>query len=209
VTAGGRSQRIDLDTNRASIFFALLARARRAAIPPVHGITPADRLVWSLVDPADLDNGDGQPDRLDPDQYDARAQAPAGALRVLRQLRDPMTEGHDKLLDEAEWDATLGALIGRRADQLTEDLVVDLGWNPDHPRFRRRRARLRAYLQERIAGADVGQCLTAAEIAEVIDAPFQSVRDLHKTVNRAFRHNLDRYLQTVVASISDTALPAA
>ncbi len=201
-------KRIDLETNRASIFFALLARARRAAIPSVHGITPADRLVWSLVDPFDLGDGDGRPDELDADTAGGLGHGSGGAVRVLRQLRDPVAEGRDLHLDEAEWHATLATLAGSLADQLTEALVADLGWNPDHPRFEGRRARLRAYLQERVAGADDGQCPTAAEIAEVIDAPFQSVRDLHKTVNRAFRHSPDRYRQTVLASI-DHATPSA
>lgn len=202
-------QRIDLETNRASIFYALLARARRAVVPSVHGITAADRLVWSLVDPAELSGHDDEVNGTKRAAGEGRSSNPLGPSRVLRQLWDPATDGADQAIEEAEWGATLEALGDDLADTLTADLVADLGWNRDHVHFPRRQARLRAYMQQRIANADLGHAPTAAEIANGIDAPFQSVRDLHKSVNRVLRDDAGRYRRTVLASIDPLRAAAA
>lgn len=202
-------QRIDLDTNRASIFYALLARARRAVVPSVHGITAADRLVWSLVDPAELSGHDDETTSTGRAAGEGRSSNPNGPIRVLRQLWDAAADGSDQAIEEAEWGATLATLGGDLADRLTADLVADLGWNRDHAQFPRRQARLRAYVQQRIAGAELGHAPTAAEIANGIDAPFQSVRDLHKSVNRVLRGDAGRYRRTVLASIDPSQAAAA
>ena len=197
---------------------ALLARARRAVIPSVHGVTPADRLVWSLVDPAELTcpHNDGP----NADQTPAGrtgSGAGTGRARWLRDVSSPaMTpvgrevggDGTDRLLGEAEWAVTMDHLAGHLVETLAAGLVADLGWCRSDQHFARREARLKAYLGQRIAAADIGRCATAAEIAGAIDVPFQSVRDLQKAVNRALRDGATRYRRVVLASL-DSAPEAA
>ncbi len=171
---------INLDSNRASIFYALAAPARRAVIPAVHGITPADRLMASLVDPVLFGSG--------------VAHRPGPSWR-----EDHAT---DRELEATEWHVTCERLVEQLTDFLTEDMILYFGWDRRRSCFAGRQAILRAYLRARLTAAAEGSPIVARRIAQSIGAPLHAVRSLHTDVGRALTANSDRYREHILATLN-------
>lgn len=171
---------INLESNRASIFYALAAPARRAVIPAVHGITPADRLMASLVDPRLFGGG--------------FAHRPGPSWR----------EDHEanKELETAEWQVTCERLVDQLTDFLTDDMILYFGWDRRRSCFAGRQAMLRAYLRARLTAAAEGSPVVARAIAQSIGAPLHAVRSLHTDVGRALTANSARYREHILATLN-------
>ena len=170
---------INLESNRASIFYALAAPARRAVIPSVHGITPADRLMASLVDPVLFSHGS------------------------THRPGSPWREDHaaNRGLEATEWQLTCERLVDQLTDFLTEDMTLYFGWDRRRSCFVGRQATLRAYLRARLTAAAGGSPVVARRIAHEIGAPLHAVRSLHTDVGRALTANADRYREHILATL--------
>jgi hypothetical protein len=173
---------IDLDTNRASIFYALVTKARRAVIPSVHSITPADRVIRSVTDPAEFHTGE--------------LPIPGGADGWLREDR-----GEADLTD-TDW----AVVVNQVADSFADDLVDDLGWLRTSRYFPRRRALLRAFVACRAGEARTGEHRSATVIAEMLGVPRAAMKDIQADVNRVLRQHPERYQQALGDAVGTIAV---
>jgi hypothetical protein len=177
---------IDLDTNRASIFFALFARARRAVIPSIRRVTPADRVARSATPPEVFCD-----DRL----LDlARHRCRPGVIRPLPEVPVCVEPAVPVWAD----------VTGRVADAFADEMADRFGWDRDSRYFAGRWALLHGFLACRIAEARTGERRSAPAIADTLGASRGVVKQLQADVNRVLRQDADVYrqaLQDAVASI--------
>jgi hypothetical protein len=156
-------QEINLDTNTASIFYAMATKARRVVVPATHYLTAADRLTWLV----------GKPENLDLARISAS---------YLRRSSDPE-------LARVEYDTMAGNL----ADDITEDAIDELGWNRSTCHFQKRKERLHSLVSYRLAEVHSGEHLSASMIAAKIGEPADSMKAIQADLTRAMRHKTERY----------------
>lgn len=189
---------INLETNQASIFFAIAARLRRSTAPTGRDRRSADRLPCDVVDPA-LFAGE----RIEADDEDDpfplfrwREGMPPSWLR-------PDPAGGAGAFEEVDRRIVLTDAVEQLSEALTDEMAEFFNWNPGHRLYEGQRRRLRAYLHRRMAAAAAGTEATGASIAAEIGASYETIRDLQKEVNRALRVNADRYRPVVLASLDE------
>ena len=185
---------INLDTNQASIFFAIAARLRRSTAPTGRDHRSANRLPCDVVDPV-LFAGERTDDEDDP-AFRWREGTQTSWLHP-----DP-TYGAAPF-DEADRRIVLADAVEQLSDALSDDMAEFFNWNPGHRLYEGQRRRLRAYLHRRMAAASNGTEATSASIAADIGASYETIRDLQKEVNRALRINAERYRPIVLASLDE------
>ncbi|MGF1600099.1 MAG: hypothetical protein ACFCVK_24880 [Acidimicrobiales bacterium] len=189
-------QRINLDTNRASIFFALSSRVRHAARAAGPGRKSTYLLARSLVDPSRFTT-DGDDDRPAP-ILPMRNRPPTSWL-------DPDPTWGNRPIEAAEWRTDVEGMVDHLTQFLTDDLIRAFDWDPHSCSFEIRRRRLADYLRARISAAATGTPITAAEIATEMGASYHTIRDLQKHVTRALHDNADRYRPHVLATLGAPA----
>ncbi len=175
---------IDLETNKASIFFALSHKVRHTARSTGPGHRSTYQLICSLVDPNRF--------TADPnDEYNPSVLPTSNRPRT--SWLDPDPTGGTHAFETAEWRIDADALIDHLTEFLANDMASALSWNPNSAAYPCQRQRLAAYLRTRIEAAAAGSPTTAIEIAAEMGASYHTIRDLQKRVTRLLHHNADRY----------------
>lgn len=191
---------INLDTNKASIFFALSRRIRHDAQAANQAKTIV-RFTKSLVDPNRFSTDTG---------HDDGPALVAVSNRPRTSWLTPDPAWGTRAFDNAEWAADAAAFAEWFIDTVTNDMVLSCNWNPEGRTFDERRQRLADYLWARLVTAATDQqAPTAKQVAASLGASVHTIRELQGNLNRVLNLHTDRYRPQVRAALGFEDDPTA